>query len=175
MLLNTIKGIYLLVVVWLVASCGSNTPPTPIPTPTSLPTPTPIPGYIDGEEESAYTSFLAYYENEVYDCYFDPDQYVEVEVDKDYLGKAIYVGDGIWRFYVQVWTRNGYVVDNGFVFDDWIAEKEILDVQSKSDRTWESICTRFTGEEYLEERDYEPNYDPGDMEEPEEPPDQEWP
>src|SRR5215204_2347183 len=81
----------------LVSGCG--------PSPTPEPTPTPIPGYVAGEEEYAYASFIEYYTVEIEDCYFDDwiSNDVVAGVDEDYQGKAVYVGDSIWRFYLQTW------------------------------------------------------------------------
>ncbi len=205
-----------LIVAWLLIACGSSSPtpvppipidtPTPLPvyTPTSLPThtpiplptATPIPGYVGGEEPEAYTSFLEYYKNEVYDCYFDPADpaadVMEIVVDEEYAGKAIYVGDGIWRFYVQVIS-----------YDETIPEKsrgykeEVIQVISFPDRSWENVCLSAWEDSFSQEPEYEPDYPeyepyypdysdrpeyepyypelPDGYEDLEEPPDQEWP
>ena len=164
----------LLVLIFLCLACRSEPPvptsvptetPTKLPTPTSIPVPTetPIPGYLEGEEEAAYPSFLGYYQEKASYCHSNPDEYIQAQVDEEYPGKAIYVGDGIWRFYIQVFTRYVHAIGGGeFYFEEWDSKEEILDVRSLSDRTWEYSCTWHESSWYdpNDEPQYEPHYEP---------------
>jgi hypothetical protein len=124
------------------AACGS-----PDPTPTPVPTPTPIPGFVGGEEEFAYASFVEFYKEEVDDCYWNPDDYAsQTSLDEDYSGTAAYVGDGVWRFHVQIYTVYGDTYEDA----EYTYEEELVEIHSLPDRTWENICTR---------RDYRDDYD----------------
>lgn len=161
MLINTaaVKGIYLLIVVWLLVACGSSAPPT------SSPTPTPIPGFVGGEEPEAYASFIEYYHTEINDCYDDPhfdNNFVYFISDKS-PGRGVYVGDGIWRFHIQVGVED--VSDR---IDDATYSEKLVEIRSRSDRTWDNVCNPYDPRQ----EDYEPDYY---QEEPEEPPDQDWP
>jgi len=173
MWLNTIKSMYLLVVVLLLAACGSNTPapipleptktptplpvhtptPLPTPTPTPLPTATPIPGYVGGEEPNTYLSFVEYYKNEVFDCYFDPadpaSAIMETVVDEEYAGKAVYVGDGIWRFYVQIVSYDKTIPEETRGY-----KEEVIQVVSFFDRSWGNVCLSDWEEAQLQEAEY---------------------
>lgn len=115
-----------------IAGCG--TPPTPEPTPTS------IPGYVGGEEEFAYGSFIEYYKVEIDDCNWDDwiEYDVVAGVNEEYQGTAVYVGDAVWRFHIQTWwfipDRNEEVEYN--------YEEEMIEVRSLPDRTWDNVCVR---------------------------------
>jgi hypothetical protein len=154
----------------LLAGCGrSESPPlatsTPVviivvatatPTPRPAPTATPIPGFVAGEEEYAYDSFVAYYE----DCLWAPDDpYDGAGVSDDYPGKAVYVGDGIWRFYVETYIV--FVYGGG---EDWEEEytyyEEMVETRSLPDRTWENVCSRFAElDDRPDPADYAEHYD----------------
>lgn len=157
MLLNAIKGLYLLIIVCLLVACGSSTP-------TPAPTPTPIPGFVGGEEPEAYTSFIEYYKEEIGDCYDDPRLGdVVYFVSNKHPGRGVYVGDGIWRFHIQIGVED--VSDR---IDDATYSEKLVEIRSRPDRTWDNVCNPYDPRE----EDYEPDYS---QEEFEEPPDQEWP
>lgn len=139
-----LKLMYLLVVALFIAGCGSTTP-------TAVPIPTPIPGFVTGEEKEAYTSFVKFYSEEVVDCTWDKymDINVATSLDTNYPGKAIYVGDGIWRFYVRLAEVDTSVEDYDATY-----EEKIVDWRSLPDRTWENKCERKW--HHLMDKDYEP-------------------
>src|SRR5687768_9633540 len=122
----TITLLFLIVI----AGCGS-VEPTPVPTAT------PIPGYVGGEEDFAYGSFIEFYKTKIVDCTWDPyePEYVRL-VDVDYPGIAVYVGNGIWRFHIQT-----YLVDADRVVEQTY-EEEVVQIRSLPDRTWEDLCTK---------------------------------
>lgn len=54
-------------------------------------------------------------------------------VDKTYRGHAVYVGDGIWRFYVGI---EWYDVPTEEVSYD----ERVVQAHSLPDRTWQDMC-----------------------------------
>jgi hypothetical protein len=146
-------------VISLLSGCGRSAP-TPLPA-----TPTPVPGYVGGEEAAAYASFIEFYSEEIIDCTWMEYPSVYSVSTKEYQGKAIYVGDGIWRFYIQV-----SIVDLKDRSYEPTYREEVVDWRSKPDRTWEDKCNRDRNPRQDEE--YYPDHPDEDIEPP---PDQDWP
>lgn len=115
---------FLIILLIVTAGCGSPLPP-----------PTPIPGYVAGEEKFAYTSFIEFYEGEIEICNIRTvrENGREESIEEGYPGTAAYVGDGIWRFHIQV--RVYYRGD-----DFATLAEEMVERRSLPDRTWEARC-----------------------------------
>lgn len=137
----------------LITACGS---PAPL-------APTPIPAYVAGEEDLAYSAFSQYYDE---NCWLklnliDGSTFY-TSIDLSQQGRAVYVGDGIWRF--RIILKNTYSDADGEGTLD--PEEEVITTRSLPDGGWENPCP-LAGEHNESDR-----YSPPD-EEWEEPPDEE--
>lgn len=115
--------------------------------PAPHPTPTPFIRYGAGEEKAAYAAFIAYYKVEIGDCHSDMRYFV----DDKYAGQAVYIGDGFWRFYIQI----GYA-DLASQDSEPKYMEETIQIRSLSGRIWEDLCNPDSTNNV----DYNPNYDP---------------
>ena len=101
------------------------------------PTPTPIPAYVTGEEDLAYSAFIEYYAQYCWRSmeYRDGRMVIET-IDTSQPGRAIYIGDGIWRFRVMI--KHKLVereADSPFP-----PEPRAITVRSLADGGWEDAC-----------------------------------
>ncbi len=145
----------LFLLILLIAGCGTQSP-TPLP-PTPIPTTTPIPGYVAGEEDLAYASFTEYYEANCDETLvWDTGEVNSESFDPTYIGRGVYIGDGIWRFRIGIintFDHTKYETNHDPVFTE-----KTLTVRSLADTSWEDPCP-YAGTHYPDDERREDAYE----------------
>jgi len=163
MRIDTICGIIFL---FLLVSCGSQTA-TPAP-----PTPTPIPAYVAGEEDLAYESFIDYYKENCWEFFeLSNGDGISSGIDTSYEGRAVYVGDSMWRFRFRIKRTYIELVGDTGREEPMEPEEATLTVRSLPDGSWKDVCSgprQRSETDFLDDqRDYEPYIpDEEDFDEP---------
>jgi hypothetical protein len=122
---------FLSIVVVSLAGCATERKPTQEP---DVVVSTPIPGYVAGEEDEAYASFIDYYSSEIGDCDFEANNTgLYTSIDKAYKGRAVYVGDGVWRFYISIEWYDTTTEEVSY-------SERMVEANALPDRTWNDVC-----------------------------------